>query len=326
MRIVPRITKPRQAAACAAHLTSAGYHWAASGPAHRPAVGVALTLLLAATPVLGSSATLAGRTIRFAPLPLEDPRIVHEQFAGLVDDIQEQTGFEIRWVHLASNEASVHPFRDGGTDLTGLGPLPLVILTRDHPATRPLCCFRDTDGATSYTCSLIALAERGLSVERLKGVRFGLTQPDSTCGDLAASQMLASVGLSLTGDGNSVRSAGNHSQAALGVVQGRYDVAGVKTSIAARYRHLGLEVIATSPNDPASPLAANAATLDAPTIARLQEVVLRLDPALHPEPAARMQTWGDPIRKGTLPHDPRDFSAAAQALAELPWPIPGAGP
>ncbi len=268
----------------------------------------------------------AGPVIRFAPLPLEEPKIVHEQFDGLVSYLQEQTGFEIRWVPLSDNAEIVRQFRTGAIDLAYLGPLPYVILARDHPAARPLCCFREADGETAYTCSLIAVGERGLSLERLKGVRFGLTQPYSTCGYLASSQMLAAAGLSLTGDGNSYSYAGNHSAAALGVAQGKYDVAGVKTSIAGRYRHLGLDVIATSPSYPGFSLVANAATLDAPTVERLQEVVLRLDRARHPELAGRMQTWGEQIRNGTVPHGRCDFSGVAAAVADLPFPIPEAGP
>jgi phosphonate transport system substrate-binding protein len=287
--------------------------------------GLSLGLAMALALLLCAPAR-AGQVIRFAPLPLEDSRIVHEQFAGLADYLQEQTGFEIRWVPLADNAEIIRQFQAGAIDLAYLGPLPYVVLARDHPAARPLSCFRDTDGETAYTCSLVAAADRGLSLERLKGLRFGLTQPYSTCGYFASSQILAAAGLSLAGDGNSFSYAGNHAAAALGVAQGKYDVAGVKTSIAARYRHLGLDVIATSPAYPAFSLVANAATLDEPTIEHLQETVLRLDRARHPELAARMQTWGEQIRNGVVPHGRCDFSGIAAALARMPWPIPEAGP
>lgn len=291
-----------------------------------PLLTALLDLALALALHLCAPTAQAGQVVRFAPLPLEEPKIVHEQFEGLVNYLQEQTGFEIRWVPLSDNAEIVRQFRAGAIDLAYLGPLPYVILARDHPAARPLCCFRDADGETAYTCSLIAVGESGLSLERLKGVRFGLTQPYSTCGYLASSQMLAAAGLSLTGDGNSYSYAGNHSAAALGVAQGKYEVAGVKTSIAGRYRHLGLDVIATSPSYPGFPLVANAATLDEPTLERLQEVVLRLDRARHPELAGRMKTWGEQIRNGTVPHGHCDFSGVAAALANLPWPIPEVSP
>ena len=172
------------------------------------------------------------------------------------------------------------------------------------PATtqRPVPCAASATPTArpSYTCSLVAFADSGLSLERLKGVRFGLTQPYSTCGYLAVSRMLATADLSLTGDGNSFSYAGNHSAAALGVVQGKYDVAGVKTSIAGRYRHLGLDVIATSPSYPGFSMVANAATLDEPTLQLLQGDPAAPRPARHPEIGGTHAELGraDPQRHG----------------------------
>jgi len=270
--------------------------------------------------------TQAEQVIRFAPLPEEDTKIVHEQFQGLADYLQEETGLSIRWVRLRDYADIVEQFRAGDIDLAYLGPLPYVILARDHAPTRPLCCFRDADGAAAYTCSLVVYGGSGLTLDRLKGVRFGLTQPYSTCGYLAASRMLATVGLSLTGDGNSFRYAGSHSEAALGVVQGRYDVAGIKTAIAGRYQHMDLDVIATSPAYPGFNLVANAATLDAATIERLQTALLRLDPKARPGLAERMKGWGNPVRHGTVPPNECDYSGVAGDLADLPWPIPAGRP
>jgi phosphonate transport system substrate-binding protein len=281
-----------------------------------------LALLLGLLPLAAG----ARQAIRFAPLPLETPKIVHEQFSGLADYLSERANVDIVWVSLDSNTKVVDQFRAGAIDLAYLGPLPYVILARDYQGARPLACFRDTDGAAGYTCSLVTFADSGLTLERLKGVRFGLTQPYSTCGYLAASQMLAAAGLSLTADGNSFSYAGNHSEAALGVVEGRYDVAGIKTSIAARYRHLGLDVIATSPSYPGFSLVANAATLDQTTIDRLQEALLRLDPGAQPALAERMKTWGDQIRHGTVPPGECDYSGVAAALTQVPWPIPTGQP
>jgi phosphonate transport system substrate-binding protein len=296
-------------------------------PAHlasllrRSRTAVGLVALALTAPVVPGE-----QVIRFAPLPLENTKIVHEQFQGLADYLQEETGLTIHWVRLSDYADIVEQFRAGDIDLSYLGPLPYVILARDHPATRPLCCFRDTDGAAAYTCSLVAFGGSGLTRIRLKGVRFGLTQRYSTCGYLAASQMLATAGLSLGGDGNSFSYAGSHSDAALGVVQGRYDVAGIKTAIAGRYKHMDLDVIATSPAYPGFNLVANAATLDPATIDRLQAALLRLDPEAHPELAGRMQGWGDPVRHGTVPPSECDYSGVAASLADLPWPIPAGGP
>lgn len=293
-----------------------------------PAYRHPLACLAGLTLVLASLAPLAAEAqqpIRFAPLPLENLKIIHEQFQGLADYLEEATGLEIQWVRLSDYADILDQFRAGNIDLAYLGPLPYVILARDHGPTRPLCCFRDTDGAATYTCSLIVFGGSGLTLDKLKGVRFGLTQPYWTCGYLATSLMLGDVGLSLTADGNRFSYAGSHTEAALGVAQGRYDVAGIKTAIAGRYQHLDLDVIATSPPFPGFNLVANAATLDEATIQRLQEALLRLDPKTHPELAERMKNWGDPVRNGTVPPGECDYSGVAASLAKLPWPIPMGG-
>ena len=293
----------------------------------RLALGTRLALVLALVLAgLTGPAAQAAQVIRFAPLPLESHKIVQEQFQGLADYLEATAGVEIEWVRFTDNASIVAAFCAGRVDLAYLGPMPYVILSRDCPQARPLACFRDADGAAAYTCSLVVFGDSGLTLEGLKGVSFGLTQPYSTCGYLASSEMLATVGLTLGGDGNRFSYAGSHSEAALGVARGKYDVAGIKASIAARYSHLNLNVIATSSPYPGFNLVANAATLDPGTLDRLQQALLRLDPAAHPDLAERMKTWGDQIRNGTVPAEQCDYSGVAAALERLPWPIPAGGP
>jgi phosphonate transport system substrate-binding protein len=289
----------------------------------RWAFGACLALVLAG---LTGPTAHAAQVVRFAPLPLEHHKIVQEQFQGLADYLEEAAGVEIEWVRFTDNASIVAAFCAGRVDLAYLGPVPYVILSRDCPQARPLACVRDADGAAAYTCSLVVFGDSGLTLEGLKGVSFGLTQPYSTCGYLASSEMLATVGLTLDRDGNRFSYAGNHSEAALGVARGKYDVAGIKTSIAARYSHLNLNVIATSPPYPGFSLVANAATLDPGTLDRLQQALLRLDPATYPDLVERTKTWGDPVRNGTVPTEQCDYSRVAAALERLPWPIPAGAP
>jgi phosphonate transport system substrate-binding protein len=261
--------------------------------------------------------------VRFAPLPLEERGIIYEQFKGLVDYLAEETGLLFRWVHHGDYADILGEFRAGAIDLAYLGPLPYVILRRDTPHAEPLACFRDSDGAASYTCSLVAWGADRRLPEGLSGVHVGLTQPYSTCGYLAVSQMLASAGRSLGADGNSFEYAGSHQAAALGVARGRYDVAGVKTAIARRYTHLGLETIATSSRFPGFTLVANTRTLSPDRIRRLRAALLDLDPSADAGLRARMGHWGRHIRNGAVPAARCDYAGVEAALAGLPWPIPG---
>lgn len=282
---------------------------------------VALILgLLAAT-----AAPCTPSAIRFAPLPLEDRKIIHEQFQGLVEYLAEHTGVPVEVVHVGDYAEILERFQASEIDLAYLGPLPYVLLERSFPPAEPLACFRDESGSATYTCSLITTGESGLTLPEIKGMHIGLTQPFSTCGYLAVSQMLGEAGLALERNGNSFAYAGSHSEAALGVARGEYDLAGLKTAIAARYQHLDLHVIARSRPFPGFTLVANTESLDSDTLGRLQQALLALDPENDPADRARVRRWGRHLREGTVPASACDYDGVADLLEEIPWPIPGAG-
>lgn len=281
-----------------------------------------LWLLLAA---LATGPRAEAPPIRFAPLPLEDGGVIHEQFLGLTDYLSEALGRRIQWVSFEDYARLIAAFAAGEVDLTYLGPLPLVILTREDSGAEPLGCFRDADGAASYTCALVAFGGDGITAARLENRTIGLTQPYSTCGYLAVSEMLAGLGTGLDRDGNRFDYAGSHSKAALGVVEGRYELAGVKTAIAHRYAHLDLRILAESRPYPGFALVANSHTLDAETRTGLRTALLRLDPSADPRLAERMRGWGKALSQGTIPAADCDYARVSEALTRLPWPIPGAG-
>ena len=274
---------------------------------------------------LAPGQAIASDPIRFAPLPLEDPKIIHEQFGGLMDFLQQQTGLTLRWTPFADYLDILTAFRRGELDLAYLGPLPYVILRRDDPAARSLACFRDADGAAAYTCSMVAFAGSGVDLAQLDGRRIGLTQPFSTCGYLAVSEMLSRAGTSLEQDGVRYDYAGSHSRAALGVVRGDYDLAGVKTSIAHRYTHLNLDIVAESRPYPGFTLVANTETLGEHELDLLARALARLDPDLNPGYAGLTAGWGKQIENGTVPPERCDYSGIRTTLEQLPWPIPGTG-
>jgi phosphonate transport system substrate-binding protein len=264
--------------------------------------------------------------IRFAPLPLEDPKIVREQFQGFADFLTEVTGRRAQMVNVVDYSEILARFRRGEIDLAYLGPLPYVILSRDFAAAEPLGCFRDAGGQASYTCSLVAYGGAVPDVADLRGLKVGLTQPYSTCGYLAVSQMFEQAGASLEDEANAYAYAGSHSAAALGVVRGDYDLAGVKSAIAARYAHLDLAVVAESGHFPGFALVANTDRLDRATVDRLRAALLSLDPAGNAEDRARVSNWGQQLRLGAVPPEACDYGGVASALERVPWPLPGAGP
>lgn len=268
--------------------------------------------------------------LRFAPLPLEDRKIIHEQFRGFADFLGEASGRRVELLDVGDYAEILAGLQRGEVDLAFLGPLPYAILRRDYADVAPLVCFRDVSGETSYTCSLVAYGDSGLSPDGLpdglRGVRVGLTQPYSTCGYLGVSQMFDQAGVSLDGDGNRFVYAGSHSAAALGVVRGDYDVAGVKSEIAVRYAHLDLVVLAESRPFPGFTLVVNTATLPAETVDRLRAALLGLDPAGNADDRARVGSWGGPLRHGMVAPEACGYDGVVELLERMPWPIPGAEP
>jgi phosphonate transport system substrate-binding protein len=108
--------------------------------------------------------------------------------------------------------------------------------------------------------------------------------------------------------------AGNHTKAALGVIQGRYDIAGLKQDQADKYSHMDLHVIARQGPYPAFALVANSQTLSAERRAAVRQWMLSVDPATR-------ATWGDALRMGTASAHDADYNvvrASAEAIGDIP--------
>lgn len=283
-------------------------------------------LLLSMHLAFSATVQAAERPLRFAPLPMEDKKLLNEQFYGIVRYLEQQTGRTIQMVHFGDYADLLKAFSAGEIDLAYLGPLPYAMLSLRYAEVTPLACFREPDGESHYTCSLIAYGESEISLSALGPAHVGLTQAYSTCGYLAVSQMLARVGLDLNKPPISYSYAGNHTEAALGVVQGIYDLAGVKTAIAERYRHLNLSTLAVSRPFPGFGLFANSRHLDGDTIVRLRDALLRLDPRHVETDRTLVSSWGEGLRNGAVAAEACDYSGVIELLGDPSWLIPGVAP
>jgi phosphonate transport system substrate-binding protein len=103
-------------------------------------------------------------------------------------------------------------------------------------------------------------------------------------------------------------------------------MAGVKTAIAERYRHLNLRVIATSTPFPGFALVANRETLAPEVLQAVRRALLALDPAADPAMERRMASWGEAIRNGAVAAGQCDYRDITAILERLPWPLPGTEP
>ena len=256
--------------------------------------------------------------IRFAPLPMEGKKILQEQFFGLVAYLGETLQREIQVVEFLDYAELLTAFREDRVDLAYLGPLPYSLLAGADADVEPVACFRESDGASEYTCSLVASGDRRVDLAHTRALHIGMTQPYSTCGYLAVSLMLQQAGRNLDEGGIEFNYAGNHTSAALGVARGEFDLAGVKSSIARRYRHLNLQIIAESPPFAGFGLYANGRQLTQQTRDRLRQALQRFDPAVSDQAPDLMRQWGGRLAHGTSQTSLCEDSKIRGAIDRLP--------
>lgn len=288
-------------------------------PAHRPGRAFRLVCLLCAI-FLAPLAQAADSPLRFAPLPMEDRKILLSQYEPFLDYLQEATGEAYDFRFHRDYGRILDALRDDQLDLAYLGPLPYVFLTARDDGFVPLVIFLNRAGEARYTCSLVVFAGDGLALGDLAGRRIALTQPYSTCGYLVTDFLLREAGLSLAAGGFDYT--GSHSEAILSVVRGTHAAAGAKTSIAEKFAHLGVVPLAESEPLPGFVLVANTRTTTAVQRERIRQALVGLDPA-DPTDRKRLDHWGEAIRFGAIPVEDSAYDPVRRLLDRLPDGIPG---
>lgn len=252
--------------------------------------------------------------LTFAPLPMETPETVASQWKPALDYLGKALGAPLRIEYSDNYERILEKFKTGKLDLAYLGPLPYVTLKERFPAAMPVVHFNEKDGQPSYTCAIVALAERKLATKDLRGKKIALTQPLSTCGYLTTDGLLRRAGSDL--EKNRYRYLDKHDAVALAVARGDYDAGGVKTTIGQKYAHLGLQVISESLPLPAFSLVANGQRLSPERIAAIRTALVGAN-------GAQGSTWGDNIRHGATPATDKDYDAMRKLRARTDIPEKG---
>lgn len=250
-------------------------------------------------------------SIAFAPLPMENPETTAGQWKPVLDHLGKSLTQPVRIEYSDNYGAILEKFRRGQIDLAYLGPLPYVTLREQFPQAVPVVHFNEKDGRATYTCAIVALAERRLAAKDLRGKRLALTQPLSTCGYLATDGLLRRAGSNL--EQNRYRYLDKHDAVALAVARGDFDAGGLKTAIGAKYRHLGLAVVAESAPLPSFALIANGTRLSAEQIAGIRNALTGADATLR-------ATWGDNIRHGAVPASDADYDPVRKLRARREIP------
>jgi len=263
------------------------------------------------------------RPIRFASQPMEGSKILHEQFYGLIGFLQNALNQSVEMADYPDLGRLRRAIRDDELDLAYLGPLAAALLMDADKALQPLACFREPDGEAGFTCSLVARGESRIGLTSTGPLRIAIPDSFSTCGGLALPEMLRQSGRRPDEPEIRIGTTGSHTEAALGVVRGEYDLALVNTAVAERYRHLDLQALQVSRRFPAFALYANGRSLTPDRIERLRQRLLALDPLAAEARPLRLSGWGESLRNGLSPPSECDLTGVSGSIE---WRALGSAP
>lgn len=245
------------------------------------------------------SSLIAREGFTFAPLPMEDRQSVYNAFYPMVKYLENRLNISITFVYYDNYEEIIKKIAEGKVDLAYLGPLPYVALREKFNDVIPLVTFKDKEGQSSYTCSLVT------SMHTLKKEKVALTQPLSTCGYLSVNTLLEK-----NLEHYNYRYLGRHDLVALKVLQGEFDIGGLKSDIAKHFYHLGLEEIAITKPLPMFSLVANTQKIDQKRLEEISNALISVD-------EKELSTWGEAIRYGVKRADDTQYDAIREMKKDV---------
>ena len=174
--------------------------------------------------------------IRFSMIPTEETTQELTLYQPLVNEIKSATGKNVEFFLPTSYASVVEAMLGGFVDLGMHGPYSYVIAQDKDPELRVVATYAKHKGhfqeeGPGYKAVLVARADSGYeSVDDLKGVVIGLTDPASTSGNLLPRVSFTKViGAELEDYFSRVVYTGGHDLSAVAVYEGQVDAAFVAT-------------------------------------------------------------------------------------------------
>ncbi len=263
-----------------------------------------------------TATTKALPALRFAPLPMENREAIYKQFEPVRKYLEQITKRKVVFKYFDKYSYLLEDFIDGNIDIAYLGPLPYVELQKKYPNVTPLVTFRETSGQSGYTCSLIALSENNFDLSTITQKKIALTQPLSTCGYLSVNGLLQKHGSDL--EANNYRYLERHDAVALAVVRAEFDIGGVKTAIARKYQHLGLQILEETETLPGFALVSNTTTVTTELAATIRKAFTTLEPTGKDK--EMLSNWGKKLANGTVPAIDAHYDIIRQLIGDIVIP------
>lgn len=243
-------------------------------------------------------------TLVFASLPMENKEAIYKAFAPLMNHLSQTLHVNIQYEFSDSYEILLDKIVNGKIDIAYLGPLPYITLRSYYSHITPLVHFKEASGEASYTCSIIGLEDDIKMLGTMQNVTIALTDSLSTCGYLSTEGLLKKMHNSL--EYNFYHYVHKHDTVALEIIRGHYQYGGIKTSIAKRYEHLGIAILATTKSLPGFAMIADTKRLSQEKILQIQQTLLQIN-------QIDKDAWGENVKYGCVEAKDKDY----QALREL---------
>ncbi len=251
----------------------------------------------------------AKNTICFAPLPLKKGMENIEEFIPLNRYLKQTLNLDIKYVYKQDYTDIIKGFKNGSIDIAYLGPLPYIYLKNNCKYAMPIVTFKQSNGKSNYQCVLSKFKED--TINRLQTIKIALTQPLSTCG-YYMSNILLKNNFDINISQQKYKYTMSHTNALIKTLEGEFDIAGAKDTIAQQYESLGMEIIAKSNALPGFSLVVNTKTLSPEQVDEIQKTLLAI-------PYSTYKLWGGITSRGMVKPSPKEYEQLEVDFDTIPF-------
>jgi phosphonate transport system substrate-binding protein len=212
-------------------------------------------------------------TITFAPLPIDKRSNTYEEFLPLFHYLEKISGLKTKFVYEENYSTIIKKFTQDEIDIILVGALPYIKLNQTYKFNEPIVSFKQKNGQAYYRCVLAKFGKDTINFkDRLK---VALTQPLSTCG-YYMTNILLKKNYNIDIEEQNYHYTMSHYNALTSVLDGDFQIAGVKSDVADDFKTLGIRTIAQSDLVPGLTLVVNTKTLSKKQIDMIQNLILSI--------------------------------------------------
>lgn len=236
---------------------------------------LAMSLLLAGTFWVASSAAQAASAVDFLILPTENEASTYRRFLPIKQYLERQTGREIQLRLRQTYELAHNEVAKGRVDLIFLDPAAYCEMQHTQEL-EPLVKMVRNEQTTFRSALVVRKDSKYRKIAGIKGARLALGRPGSSSSYLIPRAMLRQAGMGLESFSR-VGSLQNEDQIALSVLVGDFDVGAMSEEVASKYSEYGLRTLSKSERIPQFLICA-AGDLDRSLAKRIQTLLLEYPP------------------------------------------------